>query len=69
MDERKMTVWQYARMKFACHCQCVLMVSMPVVRNTKVSFMAICPECNERHYISTDVDSVDLDFMYLKTGE
>lgn len=31
--------------------------------------MAICPECNERKYIHTKVEDVDLDFLYLKAGE
>lgn len=66
----KPTIWQYARRKFInCHCLCVLMTSMPIVRNGLISYMAICPECNERKYICTKVEDVDLDRLYLKTDE
>lgn len=66
----KPTIWQYARRKFRhCQCLCVLMTSMPIVKDGWVSYMAICPECNERQYIRTKVEDVDLDFLYLKAGE
>lgn len=42
---------------------------MPIVRDGWVSYMAICPECNERKYIRTKVEDVDLDRLYLKVGE
>lgn len=46
---RKPTIWQYARRKFVdCQCLCMLTTSMPIVRDGCVSYMAICPECNER---------------------
>lgn len=62
---RKPTIWQYARRKFVdCQCLCVLATSMPIV-----SYMAICPECNERKYICAKVEDVDLDRLYLKEGE
>lgn len=68
--DRKPTIWQYARRKFVdCQCLCALMTSMPIVRDGYVSYMAICPECNERKYIRTKVEDVDLDFLYLKAGE
>lgn len=67
---RKPTIWQYARRKFVnCQCLCVLTTSMPIVRDGWVSYMAICPECNERKYIRTKVEDVDLDRLYLKAGE
>ncbi len=67
---RKPTIWQYARRKFVdCQCLCVLMTSMPIVRDGCVSYMAICPECNERKYICAKVEDVDLDRLYLKAGE
>ena len=68
--DRKPTIWQYARRKFKhCTCLCVLMTSMPIVRGNVVHYMAICPDCNERQYIQTTTDQVDLDFLYLKAGE
>ena len=68
--DRKPTIWQYARRKFVdCQCLCVLMTSMPIVRDGWISYMAICPECNERKYIHTKIEDVDLDFLYLKAGE
>lgn len=68
--DKKPTIWQYARRKFMhCHCLCVLMTSMPIVRSNHVSYMALCPECNERKFIETTTDQVDLDFLYLKVGE
>lgn len=71
MDEsdRKPTIWQYARRKFHCTCECVLMTSMPIVRGNVVQYMALCPECDERQYIQTTTDQVDLDFLVLRAGE
>lgn len=67
---RKPTIWQYARRKFVdCQCLCVLTTSTPIVKGGSVSYMAICPECNERKYICTKVEDVDLDRLYLKAGE
>lgn len=67
---RKPTIWQYARRKFVdCQCLCVLTTSMPIVRDGCVSYMAICPECNERKYICVKVEDIDLDRLYLKVGE
>lgn len=67
---RKPTIWQYARRKFIdCQCLCVLMTSMPIVRDGCVSYMAICPECNERKYICAKFEDIDLDRLYLKAGE
>lgn len=34
-----------------------------------ISYMAICPECNERNYICVKVEDIDLDRLYLKVGE
>lgn len=66
----KPTIWQYARRKFVnCQCLCVLATSMPIVKDGWVSYMAMCPECNERKYIRTKVEDVDLDRLYLKAGE
>ena len=45
------------------------MTSMPIVRDEWVSYMAICPECNERNYICAKVEDIDLDRLYLKVGE
>lgn len=68
--DMKPTIWQYARRKFVdCQCRCVLTTSMPIVRDGWISYMAICPECNERKYIRTKVEDVDLDCLYLKSGE
>lgn len=68
--DMKPTIWQYARRKFVdCQCLCVLATSMPIVRDGYVSYMAICPECNERKYIRTKVEDVDLDRLHLKVGE
>ena len=68
--DSKPTIWQYARRKFMyCHCLCVLMTSMPIVSNGWISYMAICPECNERKYIRTRVEDVNLDLLYLKKDE
>lgn len=68
--DMKPTIWQYARMKFVdCQCCCVLTTSMPIVKDGWISYMAICPECNERKYIRTKVKDVDLDRLYLKAGE
>ena len=68
--DMKPTIWQYAQDKFVdCQCRCVLTTSMPIVRDGRVSYMAICPECNERKYIRTKVEDVDLDRLYLKEGE
>lgn len=68
--DRKPTIWQYARRKFVdCQCLCVLTTSMPIVRYGWISYMAICPECNERKYIRTKVEDMDLDRLYLKVDE
>lgn len=68
--DRKSTIWQYARRKFVdCQCLYVLTTSMPIVRDGWISYMAFCPECNERKYIRTKVEDVDLDRLYLKVGE
>lgn len=68
--DMKPTIWQYARGKFVdCQCLGVLTTSMPIVKDGSVSYMAICPECNERKYIRTKVEDVDLDRLYLKVGE
>lgn len=68
--DMKPTIWQYARGKFVdCQCLCVITTSMPIVKDGSVSYMAICPECNERKYIRTKVEDVDLDRLYLKVGE
>ena len=58
--DRKPTIWQYARRKFHCTCQCVLTTSMPIVRGTRVDYMAVCPDCNERKYISCMINDLDL---------
>lgn len=68
--DMKPTIWQYARCKFVdCQCRCVLMTSMPIVKDGWISYMAICPECNERKHIRTKVEDVDLDRLYLKEDE
>lgn len=68
--DMKPTIWQYARRKFIDRqCLCVLTTSVPIVRDGWVSYMAICPECNERKHIRTKVEDVDLDRLYLKVGE
>lgn len=68
--DMKPTIWQYARLKFVdCQCRCVLTTSMPIVKDGWISYMAICPECNERKYIRTKIEDVDLDRLYLKAGE
>lgn len=67
--DRKPTIWQYARRKFRCTCQCVLMTSMPIVRGDVVHYMALCPDCNERKYVLTRTDQVDMDRLYLKAGD
>lgn len=68
--DMKPTIWQYARGKFVdCQCLCVPTTSMPIVKDGSVSYMAICPECNERKYIRTKVEDVNLDRLHLKVGE
>lgn len=71
MDEpdRKPTIWQYARRKFHCTCECVLMTSMPIVRGNVVQYMALCPECNERKYVLASIDQVDMDRLYREAGD
>lgn len=69
MNEGKPTLWQYARRKFHCHCLCALATTIPVIHNYLVSYMAICPECNERHYIRVDINDVNLDFRSIEAKE
>lgn len=54
------TPWLYARREIDCQCICVVTISMPIVRGTRVDYMAVCPDCNRRKYISCTIDDVDL---------